>query len=104
MKHRIPLLALLMTMPAFSCLYAQTADPPPVNTNAVLTTLNKIKQKQQGDLKSAETTVAQTLMAKSSSVSDAIAFYTEAVFAIQFDGMNHETKELQDWKKKHEAD
>ncbi len=105
MKHPPILIALVMAASASSSsLPAQTTDGPPVNVNSVLSTLGQIKQKQQADIKSMETSVAQTLMATSQSPTDAVNYYINAVAATQFAGLGHEAKEVQDWKKKNEAE
>ena len=104
MNYKPTLFTLLACFSAASCLRAQQADGPPVNVNSVLATLNQIKKQQQSDIKTTETALAQELMNKASNPGDAIAYYTGAVFDTQFNGLNHEAKELQDWKKRHEAD
>lgn len=103
MKHPSLLLAFVMAASAPSGMLAQTTDGPPVNVNSVLSTLGQIKQKQQVDIKSTEGKLAQTLMATSQSPTDAVAYYINAVATTQFAGLNHEAKEIQDWKKKNEA-
>jgi hypothetical protein len=104
MKHKLSLLVLLAMTPACFCLHAQTPDGPPVNVNSVLAALDKVKKQQQGDIKSTEKTLAQTLMTYASSPSDALTYYMDAIIATQFDGQNHESKEIQDWKKRHEPE
>ncbi len=103
-KYPCFLMMLAMLASAPVSLYAQTSDGPPVNPAAVLATLKQIKEKQKADIKATESSLAQELMTTASSPTDALNYYINAVTAIQFNGLNHEAKEVQDWKKTREAD
>ena len=105
MKYKLPIFALLMMSSAAASLHAQQQqDAPPVNVKAVEATLDAIKKKQHDDIKSTEVTLAQQLMAKASSPTDAVAYYMEAVYNTQFNGQTREGTEFQGWKKKHEGE
>ena len=102
MKYRVPIFACLIVTSATFRLHAQ--DAPPVDPKAVLAALSAVKAKQHDVIKSTETKLAQQFMALAASPTDAVAYYTEAIFNTQFNGQSHEGTEFQAWKKKHEEE
>ena len=86
----------------FSAMAAE--DAAPVDLKALLDTLKKIKETRSTSEKLLESRVMQDFRTASASNATAIAFYEQAISAIQYDGKNHDRADFKDWLKDNDDD
>ena len=92
---------ILLLLLASSAFAQQTLQP--VDSNALLKELQKIKETRQTSIKSQLGKVYQTVNSAASNGNAAMDLYLQSEYTTQFDGKGHEKTQFQDWKKK-EAD
>jgi len=91
----IPLIIAALSAPAF----AQLNDIPPVDLKQVLQGLKQFKEQNETGLKTRRNTAYQQITAAASSNEKAAAFWTNAVMAVQFAGVDHESAAAREWLK-----
>ena len=74
-------------------------DGPPVDLKQLREILKQIKDRRAVDERITQAKLMQDIRGAASNNSAAIAFYTEAIQATQFDGKVHEQAAFQDWRK-----
>ena len=79
-------------------LQAQTPDTAPVDTRYLLEELKKLKETNEAGLKNKRATAYQQVAAAATSTERAVAYWKEAVKAVQFEGAEHENSKIQDWR------
>ena len=90
----IPLIVAALSVPAF----AQLNDAPPVDLKQVLQGLRQFKEQNETGLKTRRNAAYQQITAAASSLDKAAAYWTDAVLAVQFAGVDHQTAAVRDWK------
>lgn len=90
----IPLIVAALSVPAF----AQPNDAPPVDMKQLLQGLRQFKEQNETSLKTRRTAAYQQITAAASSLDKAAAYWTDAVLAVQFAGVDHQTAAVRDWK------
>ena len=90
----IPLLVAALSAPSF----AQLNDVPPVDLKQVLSGLKQFKEQNETGLKARRNNAYKQVVAAAASNEAAAAFWTNAVLAVQFAGVGHETTAVRDWK------
>lgn len=90
----IPLLIASLSVPAL----AQLNDIPPVDVNLILQGLKQFKELNETSLKARRNTAYQQIVAAASSLEKSAAYWTDAVLAVQFAGVDHQTAAVRDWK------
>ncbi len=91
----IPLILAAFSSPAF----AQINDSPAVDMKAVLSGLKQFKEQNETGLRTRRNTAYKQIAAAAASNEAAAAFWTQAVLAVQFAGVDHEGTAVKDWKK-----
>ena len=86
--------AILMAGPA----YAQLHDAPPVDLRQILEGLKQLKEQNEAGTKSRLGTAYQQVSGATSSPERAVAFWKEAVRAVQFEGAEKEGAQIKDWR------
>ncbi len=79
---------------------ALAQDTPPVDTSAMLTSLQQLKEKHEASTKAQQDKLIEEFAAAGANNSTAIAFYEDAIRATQFEGQNRENAQFRDWKKR----
>lgn len=90
----IPLFVAALTAPSF----AQLTDVPPVDLKQVLSGLKQFKEQNETGIKTRRNNAYKQIMAAAASNEAAAAFWTNAVLAVQFAGVDHQTTAVRDWK------
>lgn len=90
----IPLIVAALSVPAF----AQLNDAPPVDMKQLLQGLRQFKEQNETGLKTRRNAAYQQVTAAASSLEKAAAYWTDAVLAVQFAGVDHQTAAVRDWK------
>jgi hypothetical protein len=90
----IPLIVASLSVPAL----AQLNDAPPVDLKQLLTGLKQFKEQNETGLKTRRNAAYQQIMAAAASNEKAAAFWADAVLAVQFAGVDHQTQAVRDWK------
>ena len=90
----IPLIVAALSVPAF----AQLNDAPPVDLKQLLQGLRQFKEQNETGLKTRRNAAYQQITAAASSLDKAAAYWTDAVLAVQFAGVDHQTAAVRDWK------
>jgi hypothetical protein len=90
----IPFIVATLSVPSF----AQLTDAPPVDMKQLLQGLRQFKEQNDTGIKTRRTTAYQQVTAAASSLDKASAFWTDAVLAVQFAGVDHQTTAVRDWK------
>ncbi len=90
----IPFIVATLSVPAF----AQLNDAPPVDMKQLLQGLRQFKEQNETSLKTRRTAAYQQITAAASSLDKAAAYWTDAVLAVQFAGVDHQTTAVRDWK------
>lgn len=90
-----PLIVAALSVPAF----AQLNDAPPVDMRQVLQGLKQFKEQNETGLKTRRNTAYKQIMTAAASNESAAAFWTNAVLAVQFAGVDHQTTAVRDWLK-----
>jgi hypothetical protein len=91
----IPLILVAMITPAF----AQLNDAPPVDMKQVLQGLKQFKETNETGLRTRRNTAYQQIVAAAASNEKAAAYWTSAVMAVQFAGVDHESTAAREWLK-----
>ena len=91
----LPLIVAALSVPAF----AQLNDAPPVDMKQVLQGLKQFKEQNETGLKTRRNTAYKQIVAAAASNESAAAFWTNAVLAVQFAGVDHQTTAVRDWLK-----
>jgi len=76
----------------------QTGDAPPVDVNQLLQGLKQFKEQSDAGIKTRRNAAYQQIIAAAASNERASLFWTEAVLAVQFAGVGHETTAVREWK------
>ncbi len=79
-------------------LKAQTPDTAPVDIRYLLEELRKLKDTNEAGLKSKRSSAYQQVAAAAASPESAVAYWKNAVKAVQFEGAEHENAKIQDWR------
>jgi hypothetical protein len=90
----IPLIVASLSVPAL----AQLNDSPPVDLKQLLQGLKQFKEQNETGLKTRRNSAYQQITAAAASNEKAAAFWTDAVLAVQFAGVDHQTQAVRDWK------
>ncbi len=90
----IPVILSVLATPAF----AQLNDAPAVDLRQVLTGLKQFKEQNETGLKARRDTAYRAITAAAASNEAASAFWANAVLAVQFAGVDHQTTAVRDWK------
>jgi hypothetical protein len=90
----IPVLIAALSAPAF----AQLNDIPPVDLKQVLAGLKQFKEQNETGLKTRRDAAYRQIVAAAASNESAAAYWTNAVLAVQFVGVDHQTAAVRDWK------
>ena len=77
---------------------SQTPDTAPVDVRYLLEELKKLKDTNEAGLKSKRSSAYQQVAAAAASPERAVAYWKEAVKAVQFEGAEHEGSKIQDWR------
>jgi hypothetical protein len=85
---------LVMAVPSF----AQAPDTAPVDVRYLLEELKKLKDVNEASIKSRRSSAYQQVAAAAASTERAVAFWKDAVKAVQFEGAEHEGSRIQDWR------
>jgi hypothetical protein len=91
----IPLLVSSLCVPAL----AQLNDAPPVDLKQLLQGLKQFKEQNETGLKTRRNAAYQQVTGAASSNERAAAFWSDAVLAVQFAGVDHQTQAVRDWQK-----
>ena len=91
----LPLIVAALSVPAF----AQLNDAPPVDMKQVLQGLKQFKEQNETGLKTRRNTAYKQIVTAAASNESAAAFWTNAVLAVQFAGVDHQTTAVRDWLK-----
>ena len=86
--------ALLAAGPAF----AQTQDAQPMDLRQLAEALKQLRELNESGLKNRRNTAYQQVASAASSPERAVAFWKEAVRAVQFEGAEKEGAQLKDWR------
>ena len=89
----IPLIVAALSAPAL----AQLNDIPPVDMKQVLQGLRQFKEQNETGLKTRRNAAYQQITAAASSNERAAAYWRDAVLAVQFAGVDHQTTAVRDW-------
>ena len=90
----LPLFVAALSVPAF----AQLNDAPPVDMKQVLQGLRQFKEQNETGLKTRRNSAYKQIVTAAGSNESAAAFWTAAVLAVQFAGVDHQTAAVRDWK------
>ncbi len=90
----IPVILAAMATPAF----AQLNDAPAVDMKQVLQGLKQFKEQNETGLKTRRDAAYRAITTAAASNEAASAFWTNAVLAVQFAGVDHQTAAVRDWK------
>ena len=90
----IPLIVATLAVPAF----AQLNDAPPVDMRQLLQGLRQFKEQNETGLKTRRNAAYQQVTTAAASLDKAAAYWTDAVLAVQFAGVDHQTTAVRDWK------
>ncbi len=90
----IPLFVAALSVPAF----AQLNDLPAVDLKQVLSGIRQFKEQNETGIKTRRNTAYRLISAAAGSNEAAAAFWTNAVLAVQFAGVDHQTTAVRDWK------
>jgi hypothetical protein len=90
----IPLILAALSAPTF----AQLNDAPPVDMKQLLQGLKQFKEQNETGLKTRRNLAYKQISDAASSVEKAAAYWTDAVLAVQFAGVDHQTTAVRDWK------
>ncbi len=93
-RSLVPLLVASLAVPAFS----QLNDAPPVDMKQLLLGLRQFKEANEMGLKTRRNGAYQQIAAAAASNEKAAAFWADAVLAVQFAGVDHQTQAVRDWK------
>jgi hypothetical protein len=97
--HMKRLLLLTTLTASFAApLVAQTGDAPPIDTAQLLQALKQLRDQNDSGMKARRTTAFQTVQAAATSPEKAVAYWKEAVKAVQFEGADKENAQLRDWR------
>ena len=91
----ISLILAALSAPAF----AQLNDVPPVDLKQVLQGLRQFKEQNETGLKTRRNAAYQQIIAAAASNEKAAAYWTNAVMAVQFAGVEHESAAAREWLK-----
>jgi hypothetical protein len=89
---------ILLTTIFSGAAFAQIQDAPPIDVNQLLQALKQIKEQNDSAAKTKRTGVYQQIVSAASSGDKAVAFWKEAVKAVQFEGAENEGAKKQDWR------
>ena len=93
---KLRLFATIISLPALSI--AQTQDAPPMDARQLLEALKAIREQNEAGIKSRKQNAYTKVMAAAATGPSAAAFWKEAVKETQFDGADHQSAKLSDWK------
>jgi hypothetical protein len=96
MKRTI-LLATAAAMVAGS-IFAQVPDAPPPDLRQLIEALKQLREQNESGTKSRRNSAYQQVAAAASSPERAVAYWKEAVRAVQFEGAEKEGAQLKDWR------
>src|SRR5688572_30238209 len=96
MKRTLVLSAatLILTSSAFS----QIGDVAPMDARQLLEALKQLREQNEAGIKNRRTNAYQQVVSAAGSPERAVAFWKEAVKAVQFEGAAKEGAKLADWK------
>ena len=90
----IPFIIAALSAPVF----AQLNDAPPVDMKQVLQGLRQFKEQNETGLTTRRNNAHKQIVAAAASNEAAAAFWTNAVLAVQFAGVDHQTAAVREWK------
>lgn len=90
----IPLFVAALSAPSF----AQLSDVPPVDLKQVLSGLKQFKEQNETGIKTRRNNAYKLIVAAAASNDAAAQFWTNAVLAVQFAGVDHQTTAVREWK------
>lgn len=90
----IPALLAALSAPAF----AQPNDAPPVDARQMLQSLRQFKEQNETSLKARRDGAYRQIAAAAASNETAATFWTNAVLAVQFAGVDHQSAAVREWK------
>ncbi len=91
----LPLIVAALSVPAF----AQLTDAPPVDMKQVLRGLKQFKEQNETGLKTRRNAAYKQITSAAASNEAAAALWTNAVLAVQFAGVDHQTAAVREWLK-----
>lgn len=91
----IPLIIVALSAPAL----AQLNDVAPLDMKQVLTGLKQLKEQNETNLRTRRSMAYKQIVTAAASNDAAAAFWTNAVMAVQFKGVDHENTAVRDWLK-----
>lgn len=97
MLPRVPLVVGFISLTTLPLL-AQQQDAQPVNVTAILQDLDKMEQTQKQTMLSTRQAAASQIQAASTNANAAVELYTQAVEAMQFDGIKNKGSNFAEWK------
>lgn len=90
---------LLATITAFaSHAFAQTGDAPPVDAAQLLQSIKQLREVSETAIKNRRNQTYGQISAAAQSAEKAVAFWKDAVKAVQFDGAKNEGTAMHNWK------
>jgi hypothetical protein len=91
---------LLATVAALAVgpILAQTPDAPPMDLRQLVEALKQLRELNESGTKSRRASAYQQVAAAASSPERAVAYWKEAVRAVQFEGAEKEGAQLKDWR------
>jgi hypothetical protein len=93
---RPPILVFLAALCAGA--FAQTVDAPPVDAKQLLQALRQFREQNETSTKTRMATAYQQVTAAAGSNEKAAAAWADAVLAVQFAGVDHQTTAVRDWQ------
>lgn len=93
-RSLVPVLIAALCAPAFP----QSSDAPPVDANQLLQALRQFREQNETSVKTRRSTGYQQVMAAAASNEKAAAAWADAVLAVQFAGVDHQTAAVRDWQ------
>ena len=91
-----PLIIAALSAPAFA---VELNDAAPVDLKTVLAGLKQFKEQNETGLRTRRNAAYKQITAAAASNEAASAFWTNAVLAVQFAGVDHQTTAVKDWLK-----
>lgn len=92
----IPLIIAALSAPAFA---VELSDSAPVDMKTVLSGLKQFKEQNETGLRTRRNTAYKQITTAAASNEAASAFWTNAVLAVQFAGVDHQATAVKDWLK-----
>ena len=93
----IPTIAAVLSARIFA--QVPVTDAPPVDLKAVLSGLKQFKEQNEAGIKSRRSAAYKQIVAAAASNEAAASYWSNAVIAVQFAGVDHQSTTVRDWLK-----